>query len=79
MELCRALRWKSFYGQQTWTHEALQAVFEANEVSYSCLCSDQPWGPDDAPVAPERCHGGRACFAPSPRLIPTPPGPQRVA
>lgn len=76
MELCRALRWKSFYAQQTWTAEALAEAFEANEVSYSCLDSDQPWGPDDAPCAPELCHSGRGCFSPSARLVRT---GQRVA
>jgi len=66
MELCRSLRWKSFYGQD-WEDEAhLLEVLSHNEVPYSCLNTCRSWGPDDALAAPERCTGERACFEASP-------------
>lgn len=68
MELCRSLRWKSFYGQPSFSAEELLALFSRNEVPYSCLGTCEPWGQDGAPVAPERCQPDRACFRPSPRL-----------
>lgn len=69
IHLCRSLRWKSLHLQPTWTEAELAEVFAHNEVPYSCLRTAQPWGPDDAACAPERCTPDRGCFAPSPRLV----------
>ena len=69
IELCRSLRWKGIYGRDTMTEAELRGLFELNEVPYSCLLTAQPWGPDDAVAAPERCCSSRACFRPSPRLV----------
>lgn len=68
MELCRSLRWKSFYMQKSFSAEDLQLLFSLNEVPYSCLQTCEAWGPDEALSAPERCQPGRGCFEPSPRL-----------
>lgn len=68
MELCRSLRWKSFYGQPSFASEDLVRLFLANDVPYTCLQTCETWGQDGAPAAPERCQPGRACFSPSSRL-----------
>ena len=68
MELCRSLRWKSFYGQKSFSAEDLLNLFSLNEVPYSCLQTCEAWGPDDDLKAPERCQPGRSCFEPSSRL-----------
>lgn len=68
MELCRSLRWKSFYGQRSFSVDDLVNLFSLNEVPYSCLQTCEAWGPDDEATAPERCQPGRSCFEPSPRL-----------
>lgn len=71
MELCRYLRWKSFYGQD-WENEAhLMAVLQRNEVPYHCLQTCRPWGPDDQAALPEGCGSHRECFEASP-LFPAP-------
>lgn len=68
MNLCRSLRWKSFYNQPSYTAAELSALLELNEVPYTCLQTCESWGPDDALTTPERCAPGRSCFEPSPRL-----------
>jgi len=69
MQLCRSLRWKSWYGTDAFSEADLVATFRSNEVPYTCLQTCQAWGPDDAPAVPERCAGTRSCFRPSPKLI----------
>ncbi len=70
MELCRWLRWKSFYGSAWQTRKELRALLSRNEVPFQCLRNCQVWGPDDGVVSPECCGSHRTCFAPSPRLPP---------
>lgn len=72
MELCKSLRWKTFYGNLWQTRADLRAVFAMNEVPYQCLQTCQVWGPDDGAVSPETCGSHRACFAPSAKLPPEP-------
>ena len=67
MDLCAHLRWKSFYARDWRTDDELVAVFERNEVPYSCLRSCRPWGPDGEPAAPEGCNAERPCYEPSAR------------
>lgn len=69
MQLCRSLRWKSWYGTDAFTEADLADLFRSNEVPYSCLQTCQPWGPDDAPAVPEQCDSSRRCFRPSPKLV----------
>jgi hypothetical protein len=69
MQLCRSLRWKSWYGTDAFSEAELVATFRSNEVPYTCLQTCQAWGPDDAPAVPERCDGTRSCFRPSRKLI----------
>lgn len=68
-ELCRFLRWKGWYGNDTFTEAEFADHVARNEVPYSCLLSAQPWGPDDDACTPERCGSGRSCFQPSPKLV----------
>jgi len=68
-ELCRSIRWKSWYAFASFTPEDLARVWEANEVPYECLRTCRPWGPDEDPCAIERCQPGRECFEPSPKLV----------
>lgn len=68
MELCRSLRWKSFYGQPSFSVDELLGLYAMNDVPYTCLQTCEPWGRDGQPAAPERCQPGRGCFAASPRL-----------
>ena len=68
MQLCRSLRWKSWYGAESFTEASLLEQVVKNEIPYSCLRTCQPWGPDDAPAAPECCDASRPCFSPSPKL-----------
>ena len=69
LELCRFLRWKTWYGNEAFTPEDLQQHFARNEVPYSCNRTCLAWGPDDAPALPESCGSHRRCFEPSSRLI----------
>lgn len=68
MELCRHIRWKSFHGQRNWSEPELLETVARNEEPYSCLSTMQPWGPDDAPCALDRCGADRTCYQPSARL-----------
>lgn len=68
MELCRHIRWKSFYGRRNWTPEQVLATAALNEEPTTCLSTQQPWGPDDGPCTLDRCGSGRSCYEPSPRL-----------
>jgi hypothetical protein len=61
-QLCRHLRWKSFYGRDWGGAEELEATFAWNEVPYDCLRTSQPWGPDEHPATPECCGAQRSCF-----------------
>lgn len=72
MNLCRHLRWKSYYTTPTFTDDDLAAMFAMNEVPYSCLKTCEAWGPDDAIAAPERCGPERPCFVPSPKRVGAP-------
>lgn len=69
MNLCRFLRWKSWYHHESFTPDELAAVYAHNEVPYTCLKTCHPWGPDDDVAAPERCGPDRACFRASPKLV----------
>ena len=71
MELCRFLRWKSYYALEVVTPSALAEQVSRNEVPYSCLRTCQSWGPDDEVAAPEACGSDRPCFEPSKRLTTT--------
>lgn len=62
MNLCRHLRWKGLYGRRFPDAAALELAFETADSPFSCLRTCQPWGPDDAVTAPERCQPARACF-----------------
>lgn len=68
MDLCRHIRWKSFQGQRSWSEAELIEAAARNEEPASCLATMQPWGPDDAPCAIDRCSAARSCYEPSPRL-----------
>ena len=35
-----------------------------SNLSYQCARSGRSVGPDDAPVSPEECDGGRLCYEP---------------
>ncbi len=68
MELCRWMRWKTFYGQLWQTRAELAAIFATNDVPYQCLKTCQAWGPDDEVASPECCGSHRVCFEPSAKL-----------
>lgn len=72
IHLCRSLRWKGYYGPDSFTEAELAEHYASNEVPWTCLDTAFPWGPDDEVCAPERCGPGRACFTPSPRLVRSP-------
>jgi hypothetical protein len=68
MNLCARLRWKGYYARD-WSSLAELAVrLSESDVPFSCLDTAQPWGPDEALCAPERCGPQRACYRPSPLL-----------
>ena len=69
MSLCRWLRWKSFYAAEDFTDDELRDIFARNEVPYTCLRNDQPFGDDGDVCAPEACTRERACFEMSGKLI----------
>jgi hypothetical protein len=66
MHLCRFLRWKTGYGQLYSTEAELADILARNEVPFSCLKTQQTWGPDDAAALPEQCAPPRRCYEPSP-------------
>ncbi len=71
MDLCRHLRWKSFYGAGFRSREEALALASRNDVPFSCLATCRSWGPDDGPATPEDCSRDRSCYEDSP-LRPAP-------
>ena len=69
MDLCKYLRWKG-HSRDSDVAE-LNFTFARNQVTYSCLRTCQPWGPDDELAAPEGCHAGRPCHVPARPLLDT--------
>jgi hypothetical protein len=61
LALCANLRWKSATRDSD-DDAAILAVFQRNQVPYTCLETCQGWGPDGDVVAPECCEPGRSCF-----------------
>jgi len=58
---CKFLRWKSYGVDQS---EPLQVakIFCDGSVTYTCLHTGLPLGPDDNLAAPEKCQGARSCY-----------------
>ncbi len=67
MKLCRSFRAKALADVVFRDEAALVAAFSRNDDACTCLRTLRTWGPDDAPVVPELCQPGRACFVLSPR------------
>ena len=66
VDLCKHLRSKTLMSARWATEEEMVRTLAANDVPFSCRKTCQPWGPDEALAAPERCHGARTCFEHSP-------------
>jgi hypothetical protein len=58
---CQNLRWKGYHADQEDLGRVME-VFDGGLVIYNCVTTQQPFGCDDGPVAPERCSPERACY-----------------
>ncbi len=59
---CQKLRWKGYHADQEDPARVVE-VFSGGYVTYTCLSTQNAFGEDDGPVAPERCDGSRECYA----------------
>ncbi len=66
MDLCRNLRWKSYYGAGLRSRDEALQLASRNDVPFSCLKTCRQWGPDDGPATPEGCTSARSCYEDSP-------------
>ena len=64
---CRYLRWKGYDRDK---EDPLYVVnaFVSGDVSFSCLKTAWPVGPDDQVVCPEHCDHQRACYQAHPKI-----------
>ncbi len=60
--VCKFLRTKHAYGTYQGEIRPWQEGRSTTAV-YWCLCTMEPWGPDDGYSHAQRCRPGRSCFA----------------
>ena len=63
---CRYLRWKGYHRDVESPLHVINAL-AAGDVSFSCLHTAWPSGPDDQLACPEGCNMNRPCFQSHPK------------
>lgn len=68
---CRYLRWKGYHRDVESPLHVINAL-ASGDVSFSCLQTAWPAGPDDQLACPEGCRSGRSCFVSHPKTLTSP-------